>query len=316
MKKIAVIGAGFSGLATAWHLLEHPCSVTLFSDGKEASKIAAGLLHKYVGLRANLNPLASVAEKKTLQLLKLAEDAIKAPVIISKGILRVALTDQQKKDYYQCASQNEDVEWLDPRTLIPSLPHDSGIFIHSGMTVDTESYLEGLFLACQSKGLLFEKKHISDLRELDGFDLIIAATGAYPLLDMKFHALKGQLLELEWPSELVPLPFAITSQVYIAMTKDNKRCIVGATYEHDFKEEAPELEKAINELYPKALELYPPLMGAKVLDVKAALRCTTPNRLPFAGHLRDNIYAIIGMGSRGLLYHAYFAEQLVNQLDL
>ncbi|HRD55095.1 MAG TPA: FAD-dependent oxidoreductase, partial [Parachlamydiaceae bacterium] len=49
--KIAIIGAGFAGLATAWHLLQHqdkiPLEVTIFDSsgfGGGASGIAAGLL--------------------------------------------------------------------------------------------------------------------------------------------------------------------------------------------------------------------------------------------------------------------------------
>lgn len=313
LKKVAIIGAGFSGLASAWHLLDN-FAVTLFSDGREASKISAGLLHKYVGLRAPLNPLAKEAEKKTHQLLEVASQALNETVILSKGMLRIALTDQQKEDFYRCACQNEDVKWVNPQDLIPSLPHNSGIFIQSGMTIDSKLYLEGLCLACEQKGLIVENRHISELSELKGFDFIILATGAYsfPLHHLKVFPIKGQLLELEWPRNHPPLPFALNSQVYITMTKDQQRCIVGATHEHHFTREAPS-RFAIEELFPRALALYPPLKDAKILSVKAALRCTTPNRLPFASHVKDNVYAITGLGSRGLLYHALFAEKLVWQ---
>lgn len=318
--KIAIIGAGFSGLACAWHLLNSnfPCSVALVSDGKEASKIAAGLLHKYVGLKANINPLASIAEAKSHELLQVSSEALNRPVILSKGILRLALTEQQKQDFFKCASLNDDVEWLNEqqcKNKIPLIPDVPGIFIHSGMTIDTVSYLEGLLLACIQKGLHFEQKHISGFHELESFDIIIAASGPHiPLEKVKLHPLKGQLLELEWPKSLPLLPFALVSQMYLVMSNDNKSCIAGATYEHHFESEKPDPEKAIEELYPKACELYPPLKDAKILSVKAGIRCTLPSRMPFIGHVRDNIYAITGMGSRGLLYHAYFAESLIKQV--
>lgn len=312
-KKVAIIGAGFSGLAAAWHLLE-TCDVTLFSDGREASKISAGLLHKYVGLRSPLNPFAKEAEIEAHSLLEVSNKALGEPVILSKGMLRIPHTDRQKEDFYRCASQNEDVEWVNPQDLIPSLPYDSGIFIHSALTVDSNSYLEGLSLAAKQKGLKVENKHISDLNELKGFDDIILATGAYsfPFHNLKVFPIKGQLLELEWPSNHPPLPFALNSQVYITMTKDQKRCIVGATHEHHFKTESPD-DLATRELLPRAHALYPPLKDAKILSARAGLRCTTSNRLPFAGHVRDNVYAITGMGSRGLLYHALFAKRLAVQ---
>ena len=49
--KVAIVGAGFSGLACAWHLLHmqtEPPQVTLFDRkgiGGGASEITAGLIH-------------------------------------------------------------------------------------------------------------------------------------------------------------------------------------------------------------------------------------------------------------------------------
>lgn len=305
--KIAVLGAGFSGLASAWYLQDR-ASVTLFSDGREASNISAGLLHKYVGLKSKLNPFAHEAEKKTHQLL----EVVKTAPILSKGMLRIAHIEQLREDFYQCAAQNDDVEWIEQcKTLNPLFPDSPGIFIHSALTIDSKAYLEGLRTACEKKGLAHVNKHINDLSELKDFDFIVLATGAhsYHFHHLKVFPIKGQLLELEWPADYPPLPFAINSQVYITMTRDKKRCIVGATHEHHFSSENPD-QLAESELLPKAFALYPPLKDAKILSVKAALRCTTPNRIPFAGHVQDNVYGIMGMGSRGLLYHAYFAEKL------
>lgn len=308
--KIAIVGAGFSGLASAWYLLDK-CAVTLFSDGREASNISAGLIHKYVGLKSKLNPFAIEAEKKALELLKIAKTAI-----LSKGMLRIAISEELGEDFYQCSLQNDDVEWVQQcKAFDPHFPEAPGIFIHSALTIDSHDYLEGLKVACEKKGLVHENKHINDLRELERFDFIVLATGAhsFDFHHLKVFPIKGQLLELEWPAGYPPLPFAINSQVYITMTRDKKRCIVGATHEHHFTSEGPD-ELAENELLPKAFALYPPLREAKILSVKAALRCTTPNRLPFAGHVQDNVYAITGMGSRGLLYHAFFAERLLEHL--
>lgn len=302
-KKIAIIGAGFSGLATAWNLLDK-YEVTVFSDGREASKISAGLLHKYVGLRSVLNPYAKEAEKETHKLLEVASHALGVSVILAKGMLRIPQTDRQKEDFQRCAFLNEDVEWITTQDFSP------GIFIHTALTVDSNLYLEGLCLACKQKGLKVENRHIAALNELKNFDFIVLATGAYSFSfhELKVFPIKGQLLELEWPS-IPPLPFALNSQVYITMTKDQKRCAIGATHEHHFSSENPD-HLIFEELLPKAHALYPPLKEAKVVNTKAALRCTTHNRLPFAGHIKDNIFAITGMGSRGLLYHAFFAQKI------
>ena len=86
--KIAVIGAGLAGLATAYYLLEHQdCQVTLFDAkgvGGGASGASTGLVHPYAGedMRGSWRAHAALEETKRLL------DALDAPY--TKGILRYA----------------------------------------------------------------------------------------------------------------------------------------------------------------------------------------------------------------------------------
>src|ERR1700722_10808140 len=105
MMNIAIIGAGFSGLAVAWHLLHHPSAssrlkVHLF-DSKEiglgTSAIAAGLLHPFAGVHAKLNWRGHEGMDATQELLTIASQNLGRSVIANeRGILRLALTDEQK----------------------------------------------------------------------------------------------------------------------------------------------------------------------------------------------------------------------------
>lgn len=313
LSNIGIVGAGFSGLSTAWYLLNlpKPPRVTLYSKGKIASRISAGLLHKYMGLYAKLNPIAVAAENETLRLLKIAQAFSNVPLIISKGFIRPGISAKQLEAYRKCAELYLDVEWLENCTSLDvGAPSGPGLFISSGLVIDTEAYLDGLIKACQSKGLIIEDLPL----ESEDYDHIIYAMGAKTPASL--HSIKGQLIEIEWPSTIPPLPFTLIGGVYITMTPDSKKAVIGATYEHTFENEEPDETFAINFLYPKALELYPSLEGAKVLTVKSGLRGSTPNRLPLVQILSDKHSVICGMGSRGLLYHAYFANQLVNKLSL
>lgn len=319
-KKYAVIGSGFSGLATCWYLLNsnQPLEVTLFSKGNEASRISAGILHKYMGLYAKLNPLAIEAEKETRHLISIASQYTDQPLVLNEGIVRLAHTDKQKAAYSQCAESHSDVTWLDDcKSCDPNMASGSGIFIQSGVTIDTNNYLDALKRACIEKGLIVKFQDITD--ELTEFDHIIGAMGSYtkeltPFTNLPLHPLKGQLLEIEWPEELPPLPYTLISQVYLAMSSAQKKAIIGATYEHHFNDANPEAEIAIQALLPKALELYPKLAGCKITDVRAGIRATTPTRMPIAKVINERHSVLAGMGSSGLLYHAHFAKHLVNTL--
>lgn len=308
MKNICILGAGLSGLATAWFLLHlnDPPTVTLFSQGNEASRISAGLLHKYMGVHAKLNPFAIEGEKKTHELISLAQTFSEKPIVISKGFIRPAQGEKQLSAYQECAKRYSDVDWIENcQTLDPQMISCPGIFIHSGAVIDTSSYLEALKKGCQSKGM----RIVQEAPLLSSFDHVIYATGAD---SQGVHPLKGQLLEVHWP--LPPLPYSVVGQVYLAMTADPTRAVIGATYEHSFTTKEPEVDFAIQTLFPKAMSLYPALQNAEILSVKAGLRASTPNRLPIAEVVSPQVSRITGMGSRGLLYHAYFAEQLVNKL--
>ena len=71
--KIAIIGAGLSGLSVAWHLsLHRQCAITLFDPqgiAGGASGIAAGLMHPYPGLMGMRSFMASEGIATTKHLL-------------------------------------------------------------------------------------------------------------------------------------------------------------------------------------------------------------------------------------------------------
>lgn len=327
--RVAVVGGGFAGLALSWYLLNDfaRVEVTLFDPngyGGEASKISAGILQKYGGLHAKLNRYAEQGNEHTLELISIASKTLNQNIIQSKGLLRVALNDIQVEAFQKCSNTYSDVDWLnvdDCKKLHPFLPDAPGIWIHSGLTIDVEAYLRGLFHACKVKGLKLIQKRVTPEEDLTDFQAVIFAIGALTA-SFKFferfqiHPLKGQLIEIRWPKPIPPLPFSLLSQIYICMSKDKLKAIVGATYEHSYASMFPEPKRAIEELLPKAIALYPPLAKENCLEVKAGLRASTPSHLPLIEHVEKNIWLYAGLGSRGLLYHGFFAKELVKKIKI
>ncbi|KAF3362779.1 hypothetical protein PHSC3_000638 [Chlamydiales bacterium STE3] len=319
--KIAVLGAGFCGIAVAWNLLQFKnCHVDLYDPkgvGGESSKIAAGLFHKYTGAHAKLNRFAIEGESATLDLLKVATEESDKPIILSRGILRVALTEEKKLEYANRASQYKDCRWLDSEAvfaLTNGAQHHPGLLIETGLTIDCVSYMSGLWKACKKLKADFYQQSIADLDELRNYDAVVVATGAkLPLFEalksLCIKPIKGQLLEFEWP-DTSPLPLSLNSEAYITMKPDSMACFVGSTFERQFECSEPDFEVAKNLLFPKMAALYPPLCNSKVIGCRAGLRASTPDHLPIIGQFGHNLFAITGMGSKGLLYHAFYAKQL------
>lgn len=329
--KIAIIGAGFCGLAVAWHLLQHPRSnqfqIELFDSkgiGKGASGIAAGLLHPYAGAHAKLNWRGQEGFQATTELLTVASQALGHSVIAeNKGILRLALTHEQLTDFQLCAAKYPlDTQWLDVKEcqqLTPGCIPAPGLWIKTGLAIYSSFYLEGLFRACVQRGLKFKLLAINSLKDLPDFDLTIVTAGAEALqlpelVSLPLSLVKGQVLELSWPNNERPLHCALNSHVYIVMTQAKTSCLVGATYEKGHQTALNDIEKAKKELLPKAVELFPPLKEASILNCYSGMRAVTPQHLPLIKCLTPSEWVLTGMGSKGLLYHALYAKELVQKI--
>lgn len=325
MMRIAVVGAGFSGLAFMWNLLhiqneKFPLEIVLFDPadlGENASGVSAGLLHPYAGPRAKLVEYGVEGQAATLALIQTASEALGVPVAEKTGQIRPALTVQQKQDFFQCASKHADVHWHEK---VPC-PHicDPGIFIESSYLVKADLYLSGLWKACQEKGVRWEKRPITTLAELRKFDCKIitagyAVTAIAELSSLPVRLVKGQVLEIEWPQELVPLQVPINSGAYLIKQSDPSRCIAGATFEHSFSTEIPDVRVARRLLQKKIAALVPPLARAPIVGCRSGIRAYTPDRFPLIKEVDPNTWVFTGLGSKGLLYHALFARFLAKEV--
>lgn len=318
--RIAIIGAGFSGLATTWHLQQKIAPmprITVFDSigiGGGASGIAAGLMHPFAGAHSKLNWRGKEAYQATLKLLQISENALGRSVITQKGLLRMAISEEQQKNFFRCSQKYPELAWWNSehcQTKMPGIALNSGMFIPEAITVDCALYLQGLWQACQQQGAELCIQKIASLQELSAFDVVIVAAGAFSnvfpeLAHITITPVKGQLLEIAWPQ----LPFAVNSQAYMAFGQSAKSGFVGASYERDVESFEPDVEAAKKEIFPKAMELFPDIAHAKILDCRAGVRASMPGHLPVIKHVKPNVWLLSGMGSKGLLYHAFFAEQL------
>lgn len=328
---IAIVGAGFSGLAICWFLFQKCCllpgvQVTLFDPngiGGGASGISAGLLHPFSGQKARLNHLGLEGFDATVKLLRIAEEHLGHSVADYSGILRPALSKDQEADFSAAALQHpERIKWISAEESIcrfPGIVKAPGICIQSGMTVYPQAYLQGLWLACQKLGAVFMPVKVYSLKDLADFDQVVIASGAettgiLELADFPIRKTKGQILELNWPCSIPPLPMAINSQIYCTMDLNQKHCLAGATYEKTYASLGPDLEVASRLILPGLAKLYPPLSEAKVISCRAGVRASTPSRLPIIKRINSNCWVLAGMGSKGLLYHALYAKKLVSEL--
>ncbi|HXF28386.1 MAG TPA: FAD-dependent oxidoreductase [Chlamydiales bacterium] len=316
--KIAVIGAGFAGLGASWHLLEKGHVVTIFDAkgiGAGASGIAAGLLHPYVGVRAKKSWRADAAMTETLKLLKIASQF--GPVASFSGILRPAIGEAQITDFQKTAATYSDAEWWDEarvQTIMPLLLPRAALFVRSGVAVDSGAYLTNLWQACKGAGAQLQIQQIEALSQLNEFDHVLISVGASI---QKFCSLpgvsivKGQVLELK---KQETLPYAISAGAYVVFSKNS--VFAGATFEHEFSDLNPEKELAEKMIRPKLAVFCPKIAKWPLVDCRAAGRVSTGDRMPLIHRVSERVTAITGLGSKGLLYHAYCGKMFSERLSL
>lgn len=317
--QIAILGAGFCGLASAWHLLQNSkIKVCLFDPagiGGGASGIAAGLLHPFAGLHAKLNWCGYEGMTATRRLLEVSSNTEGVPVFENAGLMRLAITDEQRESFFRCTLMHpQEVSWQENTDFIEqgSFP---GIWIKSALTVNCGLYLKGLWKACMAKGARLENIAIEKLSDLKEFDAIVITIGAFTSsLKESAHIpitqVKGQILEFQWPGHLADLPYPINSQAYFIYNSAKKSCLVGSTFERNFSHPLEDPFTAMSELSPKFSPLFPSLNNAKILNCRSGIRASTPNHLPILEKVAKNVWVLTGMGSKGLLYHALMAEKL------
>lgn len=306
MKKIAIIGAGFAGLATAYFLLKEGQAVTLFEAdrvGSGASGVCSGLLHPYPGLAARRTYKAEEAIGIAKQLIRVAEEHTPKVVACHQGILRKSINLDQRERLISHCSQWKDVEQLDLDLFL----------IHSGITVLSENYLEGLSAAVIKMGGELVIQKVEGLDALGAFDHIVVAAGYgvrqfSECQQLKIKFLKGQSLRL---SGKPPFEKSLISQGYIAHIGSTTHFELGSTYEKEFANDLPNMNLA-KELLQEKLAYCP---GAEILECKAGVRVAAQNHyLPLIEQIAPNAHVFTGLGSRGLLYHGLYGRTLAQSI--
>lgn len=322
--RVAILGAGFAGLALAWHILKKKphYKVTVIDAngiGKGASGISAGLMHPYTGIRAKKSILSDEGFEASLELLKIASQTVKEQVYIQNGLLRLPVDAEQKAAFKKCANDNKDTFWLSEKecqNLVPGIKRTEGLYIEKSISVYPEKYLQGLWLACKTQGATFLHTKIHTLSDLNHYDKIITALGAgivnFPeLITTPLNQLKGQILQIPWPQNLKPFSCSISSKIYLVIDTSKKFCYVGSTHEREFFNSEPDLKRASEEILPHLIEFCPAFQGIEPSECKAGIRMTSPDYQPFIRKIDDRFSVFSGLGSKGLLYHALLAQNFI-----
>lgn len=306
--KIAIVGAGFSGLAVCFHL-SRTFKVTLFDAsgiGKGASGVSSGLLHPYPAADGKRSYKADLALKEAKELLLCLQNFSDKPLFHDRGIMRHAWTEDQSTRFKAHIKKYKDVEQCGENLFL----------IRSALTIYVPRYLKALWAACESFGASLEIKTLSSLDELKEYDKVILAAGwgtqKFKECDhLRINYVKGQKLVC-LAKDGNQLPQSVMSKKYIAKMENSNQFEIGSTYERGFTTDLPCMETAMKELHPTLEEFS---KEAQVIECKAGVRVTRQEGyLPLAEKISERCFVLTAMGSRGLLYHAYYGKMVAQSI--
>lgn len=308
--KIAVVGGGLAGVASAYFLSKES-EVHLFDPkgiGEGTSGISAGLVHPYPGRLALLSWMGKEALKASMELFEAAE------VELTQGLLRLATTRQQQEDFALRAKEDPSVAWWSEAQVADVFPlakPGCGLWIADAVALDTKCYLKKLWKRCEEQGAIWVDERVLDLKRLDEYDEVILACGheilnfqgcgRLPLKLTKGHTVVCKAKE--------PLPFSLASHGHI--TPVGGFLYLGSTYEQTFGSWEPEKYRAA-EIRAKISAFYPPAKEFEEVELRAGVRISPHQGYrPLLMQLDPKTWIFTGLGSRGLLYHAYLAKTLL-----
>jgi glycine oxidase len=333
-KQIVILGGGLAGSFLASELLAEGQRVVLVdapSPGA-ASRVAAGLYNVITGRFGAKSWQADRLLPHWLQILEEPGYACLRPHVFPSLIYRPF---KEIKEYNKWTARLNDPEfskWVAFQEQ-PLLPHAidnelGGIRILPCGWTQTGALVDALVEQMKSNSNF---QLISDFVEADQVDLAKKCFRTdfgkisfnhlilCPGYQAKNHPFwpglpiipnKGELLLLEIPE--LEMDFVLSKKVYL-IPLGNQQYIAGSTYYNTFSKPDPS-EKGREEIVQKlskALKL-----PYRILDQKAGIRPTTPDRRPILGTHpeRKYVHVFSGLGTKGVLLAPYYARLMARYL--
>lgn len=343
---VAIVGAGVIGLGIAWRLRQRGARVTLIdpTPGRGASWAAAGMLAPVTEAHfgeETLLELNLASQRRWPAFSHELSDAAGRPsgyresgtILVARDRDDVAAIDRLTAFQRELGLQVERLTSRELRQLEPFLAPTvvGGSYVAGDHQVDNRALIEALIVASERTGVVFAHQRavgiahrgeratgvrLQDGRLIEADVTVLAAGHATASLEglppdwLPVRAVKGQLLHLSGPEDLVPSARSIRSLDVYVVARGDGRLVVGATME-ERGEDTSVTAGAVLDLLRYAYELLPGLAELEFTEATAGLRPGTPDNAPLLGrgHL-DGLVVATGHFRNGILLAPVTADSI------
>jgi glycine oxidase len=335
-----IVGGGIIGGSIACEMTKRGLKVAVLEKERiacRASSAAGGMLGAQVEMGKEVGPLFNLAVRSRALFPSLVEELRESSGIdanlITKGMLRIAFTEEEKREFQEviaCHHKAEQkAEWLeagevrrresgltgeiagamyipdDGQLLAPELSH---AFVktaaHRGAEIREFTEVRSLLIEQgRVAGVLTENECLTA-------DHVIIATGAWSEnllaqtgMHLGTYPVKGECFSVKTMSPL--LTSTVFSHGCYLVPKKGARLLVGATTkEHTFDQKVS--FEGIHQLMQRATRLLPGIVHAEWEKAWAGLRPQTTDGLPYLGRHPefDNLIVATGHFRNGILLSA------------
>ncbi len=313
-KTLAIIGGGVAGASLARAARAEGLEVTVLDDpdGVAASGNPAALVTP--ALDAGGGPRAALYAQAFARAVSLYE--AEPDAIIAREVLQLATGERDPARFATVAGQ----DLFEPETMIV---RDNGLAMLDALVIEPSvvttawsgEVIRRRVARLEREGAVW--RLLDDAGELILIaDRVALASGAASGLlasEIRLKPVRGQA---SWTANGMgvdpPAPTAFGG--YAIPTRDG--VLFGAT--HDRDETAVDVRPGDHDrnlaTLAKGLPALAQALAGKTLEGRAAIRATTPDRLPLAGIRDDGVLVLTGLGSRGFCLAPLLAEHLVATL--
>jgi glycine oxidase len=347
LRRVAVVGGGIVGCATAYQLARAGFKVTLF----ERKAVAAEASGRNAG---NLNPLHGTPR----ELVPFALEAFRIHAEIRSELMQLGCAnytpsrvkrillgygEAERSPLEETAALFRSTEgfssaWLDRtelRRIEPRLAPDVdfGVLIEGNLTVESQDLTRSIAAGAARLGaairlapvlgVVTSGEYVTGVQTDEGrfaCDEIVLATGPWIAdtkswlgIDVEVEPAKGEMLLMRLPGDAPRYDFSwgLTS----LFKGGNNQVWVGGTMNYSGFDTTP-TDAAKQSLLGRASQIIPDIMHAVLLDHIAALRPMTASNEPIARRAAGwhNVYIANGGGSKGVLLSVGIARRIRDAL--